>query len=61
MPSGTQDRNFASEMKGEVTVTITESALDIAISWIGSNLDPDDVFSTKDLENWAESNGYVKE
>jgi hypothetical protein len=61
MPSGTQDRNFASEMKGEVTVTITESALDIAIGWIGSNLEPDDVFSTKDLENWAESNGYVKE
>jgi hypothetical protein len=62
MPTGTQDNNFAKEMSQQVDeVKMSHSALDAAIDWIASNLNPDDVFSTKDLEGWAESNGYVKE
>jgi hypothetical protein len=38
--------------------------LDKAISWISSNLTPEDVFTSEDLENvaidWAYDNGYVK-
>ena len=64
MPTGYQDRDFADEMASnveETTVKMNLSTLDAAISWMQSNLDPDDVFSTKDLETWAENNGYVKE
>lgn len=51
--------SFASEMEDQVK--LTNSALDQAIEWIKYNLTPEDVFSTKDLEAWAESNGYKKE
>ena len=61
MPSGTQDKNFASEMEGHINYSISHSALDDAIDWIGKELDPDDVFDTKKLEAWAENNGYIKE
>ena len=29
--------------------------------WIRENKSPDDVFSEKQLEKWAEENGYTKE
>ncbi len=61
MPSGSQDKQFASEMEDNTTVVVSTSALDNAISWIGHNLQPEDVFSDKDLSAWAESNGYIKE
>lgn len=32
-----------------------------AIDWIQSNCDPEVVFSTKELEEWAENNGYTRE
>ena len=35
--------------------------LDEAIDWISENLSPEDVFSDKDLEAWAENNDYTKE
>lgn len=35
--------------------------LDNAIDWIGSNLEPDDIFAEKKLEEWALRNGFVKE
>ena len=61
MPTGNQDKEFSSEMEGCTTVTISTSALDNAISWIGRNLLPDDVFGEKELSDWATSNGYIKE
>jgi hypothetical protein len=62
MPTGTQDRKFAELMEGNIdTIKISQSALDEAVEWIGSNLEPGDVFSKNDLETWAESNGYTKE
>lgn len=63
MSTSKQDQAFAETMKSEIEVTIdvNSSALDIAVDFIASNFDPQDVFSTKDLENWAESNGYTKE
>lgn len=62
MPTRKQDESFASEMEGCVDKTvIAASALDVSIDWISSNLEPDDVFSEKDLINWAERNGFIKE
>lgn len=36
------------------------SLIEDAIRWINYNLSPADVFDTKDLEAWAEENGYSK-
>ena len=61
MATGTQDKNFASEMEGHINYSVSHSALDSAIDWMRDNLDPDDVFDDKKLEAWAENNGYIKE
>jgi hypothetical protein len=65
MPTNKQDALFADYMStGDILITSTSlsnSALDLAIGWIQDNLDPDDVFDQKDLESWAEANGYIKE
>jgi len=31
------------------------------VSWIGDNLDPDEVFDEQTLRDWAEANGFVLE
>jgi hypothetical protein len=62
MPSSREDSSFAELMKDQVEeIKISTSALDHAIDWIAGNLNPDEVFSKSDLEEWAESNGYIKE
>lgn len=61
MPNRQQDKSFAGELNSSVSVILSDSALDIAIDWIGMNLNPDEVFSEKDLKEWAENNGYIKE
>lgn len=35
--------------------------LDIAIEWIQNNLEPEDVFTEKQLSQWAKDAGYVEE
>ncbi|MDA1029692.1 MAG: hypothetical protein O3B41_11670 [Bacteroidetes bacterium] len=35
--------------------------LEDAIAWIKDNLNPEDVFEKKQLDGWAEENGYVEE
>jgi hypothetical protein len=47
------ERNFLDYVVGQ-------NILQESIDWISSNLDPDDVFDTDELIEWAESNGYVK-
>ena len=59
MPSSVLDNEFASEM--QQYVEIHKSALDNAIEWIAKELDPEDVFSEKQLSKWAEDNGFIKE
>lgn len=64
MPTVYQDRSFAEEMSSCVESTevkMNNTTLDLAIAWIATNLSPDDVFSTKELQGWAEDNGYTKE
>lgn len=59
MPTHRQDFGFSEEMKTHVEVNL--KSLDTAISWMQSNLEPEDIFSEKQLSNWAEANGYIKE
>ena len=46
-----QDQDFITQM-------ISDTLLENAIEWISNNLEPEDVFSVKDLEYWAKANGY---
>ena len=34
--------------------------LDTVVGWVADNLDPEDVFSESQLEEWAEDNGYTR-
>ena len=62
MATNRQETDFAPVMKDSVDeVKMSSTSLDNAIEWIQSQLDPDDVFTEKQLENWAESNGYTKD
>lgn len=61
MSTSTQDKEFSSLMDDQITVSIDSSALEIAIDYIGRHFMPDEVFGRKDLESWAEDNGYIKE
>ena len=46
------NNEFASEL-------LPSYPLDVAITWISSNLDPQDVFTEDQLGQWAENNGYI--
>ena len=64
MPTAAQDHEFANEIACNVNITevvINKNALKNAISWIATNLSPEDVFPEEDLEAWAEANGYKKD
>lgn len=62
MPSTRQDKEFAEEMEQNLDkIVMSNTSLDSAIDWISRNLNPDDVFSEKDLLNWAEINGLIKQ
>lgn len=40
-----------------VTVELDEDAV---LGWVQDNLNPDEVFSTDELDGWAEKNGWVR-
>lgn len=63
MSTSRQDELFASLINDqvEVTTTVSKTALEFAIEWIAKEFEPEDIFTEKQLESWAESNGYVKE
>jgi hypothetical protein len=39
---------------------INQDLLDCAVNWIGDNLLPEEVFEESLLEDWAETNGWVR-
>lgn len=45
----------------DTKVTLSSSALDSAIDFISNEFEPDDVFTEKQLIDWAERNGFIKE
>lgn len=63
MSTTSQDREFAAMIKAEIEteISLSGNALDYAIDFISSNFNPEDVFSEKDLTDWAERNRFIKE
>jgi len=62
MPTSREDSEFAEVMRDSVDeVKMSSSSLDNAIYWISNHMNPDEIFSEKQLKEWAESNGYTKE
>lgn len=62
MPTQREDSEFAEVMRDSVDeVKMSSSSLDNAIDWISNHMNPDEIFSEKQLKEWAESNGYTKE
>lgn len=63
MSTTRQDDLFKKAMESEMEakIEISGSALDTAIEFIGSNFNPEDVFSERDLDDWAARNKYIKE
>lgn len=45
------------QQQKQISYNLFEEILD----WIAANLDPDDMFTVDQLEDWAESNGWEKE
>jgi len=58
MASKEQEKSFALEF-GDC-VTLTPEALDVAIEFFRSHLEPNDVFHKHQLDAWANANGYVQ-
>lgn len=54
MSTTKQDADFIAEV-------IPSALLELAIDWLAENMEPEDVFGTQRLFEWAEDNGYVKE
>jgi len=40
---------------------ISDDLLELAVDWISTDLEPDDVFTFAQLKEWAMSNGFVEE
>lgn len=49
-----QDRDFTEQIIGT-------GLLENSIEWIRINIRPEDLYSNEQLQDWAESNGYIKE
>lgn len=55
MPSKRDNERFVESLFNGSTL------LDTALEWIRDNMKPNQVFDDKDLEGWAEENGFEKE
>jgi hypothetical protein len=58
MTSVKQDRDFKENV---IHGNIPDGILGDAVNWVAKNMNPEDVFSEKDLSTWAEENGYILE
>ena len=64
MTTDKQDKAFAGAISETITSILCGGEygilLESAIEWIQRNLQPEDVFSTKELTAWARESGYVE-
>lgn len=64
--TGSQDRDFADRLFEQVSSNdILNAIKDLfhrdaswALDWVRENFTPDEIFSSKELAQWAETNGY---
>ena len=54
------DMTTLTERRKFIAETISEDLLDGAIDWIRTNMEPDEIFEERVLDQWAEDNGFVK-
>lgn len=54
-------REKADFLKNVMFPSMPEDLLIGIVEWIADHLEPDDVFTEKKLEAWAEENDYAKE
>jgi len=47
--------------KNFISSVVSDDLLSEAISWIASNLEPEDVFSEQQLSEWAIENDFSKD
>jgi len=43
-----------------IDAVVQRDLLDVAVVWIGDNLQPEDVFSRDQLDEWAENEGWYR-
>ena len=65
MTTTSKDRAFLDklDLSSKINDAVSDSTaglLETAIDWIKNNLEPIDVFSERDLETWAENNGFIR-
>lgn len=68
MTTAQQDKDFARKLINEsiddIMSAIEKTLLDLdygwVVEWVGANLEPEDVFTSKDLAYWASQNGYIE-
>lgn len=62
MSTSKQERQFKDYVvENIISSNLPSSTLDDILYWVRDNVEPDQVFSEKQLEAWAEANGYIKE
>lgn len=54
MTTRLQDSNF-------LNAVLPNNLLEDSIEWIGSNMNPEEVFDEKELRYWALNNGFSEE
>lgn len=53
--------NVVIDQPDDIDGILSQIDNDELIQYVARNLTPEDIFSSKDLANWAESEGYTKE
>lgn len=62
MPTSNEEKDFAEIMRDSVDeVKMSSMSLTNAIDWISKKMNPEEVYSDKQLSEWAEGNGYLKQ
>jgi hypothetical protein len=61
MPTPQNQREFEELLTDNVSIDVPKNMLQKTIEWVRKNMEPDEVFEEKRLNEWATSNGYVRE
>ena len=52
---------FTRQKEDDFTMSVFGGVfLDTVVGWVADKLDPEDVFTEKQLEEWAEYNGFTR-
>jgi hypothetical protein len=57
---GDNTSRFGFKVEDDFTTSVFGNILGDVTEWVADNLDPEDVFTEKQLEEWAEDNGFTR-